>query len=56
MGMPIKEAMDLFNKEGDVPMEIMPNGEIRMEGGSPSNVRPSTVGNDMGGEYAFRQN
>jgi phage I-like protein len=42
----------LDSEEGWNEIEILPNGEIRAKGGSPTDVKPLTMREDLGGEYA----
>lgn len=46
------ETANLLNEEGAKPISIMPNGELRTEKDVPSDIVPSTIENDLGGEYA----
>lgn len=52
----ISELEVLLEQEEDVPIEILPNGEIRAQGGSgPSELggrKPITMREDLGGEYS----
>ncbi len=52
----IHELEAILEEEEDVPIEILPNGEVRALGGSTSaetNFRkPVTLQEDLGGEYA----
>ena len=50
----IDQLKGLLDKEEDIPIEIMPNGEIRAR--NPSNSleigkKPLTMKEDLGGEY-----
>ena len=51
----IEELERLLDAEEDVPIEILPNGEIRAVGGSEAEERdfkkPLTLREDLGGEY-----
>ena len=51
----IEELERLLESEEDAVIEILPNGEIRAEGGSDSRERnhkkPLTMREDLGGEY-----
>ena len=51
----IDELERLFNSEEDIPMQILPNGEIRRVGtataGEIGNKKPLTMKEDLGGEY-----
>jgi hypothetical protein len=52
----IKELEAILDKEEDVPIEILPNGEIRAKGQTkPSELgdkKPLTFREDLGGEYS----
>lgn len=52
----IEELEQLLNREtswdDDATIEILPNGEIRAKNGSPSNIKPLTYKENLGGEYA----
>ena len=52
----IYELEKLLNDEEDVPIEILPNGEIRARNTtSPAELqgkKPITMREDLGGEYA----
>lgn len=54
MGLPIDQTMSALGNESEVPLEILPNGEIRMEGDSPSDTSPKTMTEDIGGEFEHR--
>jgi len=51
----IDELERLLNSEEDIPMQILPNGEIRRVGaataGDIGNKKPLTMKEDLGGEY-----
>ena len=51
----IQELENLLESEEDMPIEILPNGEIRALGGSDGVERgfkkPLTMREDLGGEY-----
>jgi hypothetical protein len=51
----IDELERLLNSEEDIPMQILPNGEIRRVGaataGELGNKKPLTMKEDLGGEY-----
>ncbi|MBR0834116.1 hypothetical protein JQ612_13025 [Bradyrhizobium manausense] len=51
----IDELERLLNSEEDIPMQILPNGEIRRVGtataGDMGNKKPLTMKEDLGGEY-----
>ena len=51
----IHELERLLESEEDMPIEILPNGEIRALGGSDATERgfkkPLTMQEDLGGEY-----
>lgn len=51
----IDELEELLEREEDVPIEILPNGEIRAEGEGSAELqgkKPITMREDLGGEYA----
>jgi hypothetical protein len=56
MGKPtIDELERLLQSEVDVPVEILPNGEIRAKGTSNNELqgkKPITMKEQLGGEYA----
>lgn len=41
----------ILDQEEDVPIEILPNGEVRAAG-KPTKKRPITLRENLGGEYA----
>ncbi len=51
----IKEIEELLKNEEDVPIDILPNGEIRARGTTnPADLggrKPVTMKEDLGGEY-----
>lgn len=51
----IHELEQLLEDEEDVPIEILPNGEIRAKGSTSSTElqgrKPITMREDLGGEY-----
>ena len=51
----IEELERMLDDDEDTPIEILPNGEIRSQGGSESSERgskkPLTMREDLGGEY-----
>ena len=50
----IDELEELLEKEEDVPIEILPNGEIRALGEGSEELqgkKPITMREDLGGEY-----
>ncbi|MXZ48215.1 MAG: hypothetical protein F4Z13_03025 [Candidatus Dadabacteria bacterium] len=50
----IDELEELLEKEEDVPIEILPNGEIRALGKGSAELqdkKPITMREDLGGEY-----
>ena len=51
----IKELEAILDREEDVPVEILPNGEIREKGKTSSTElggkKPITMREDLGGEY-----
>ncbi len=56
----IEELESILDDEEDIPIEILPNGEIRALGGSDAAERnfqkPLTMREDLGGEYGRRGN
>lgn len=54
----IRELELLLESEEDIPIEILPNGEIRARGKSDDTERrrkkPLTMREDLGGEYSRR--
>lgn len=52
--MTIDELENLLNEDQDVEIEILPNGEVRStKGGKPSNEKPLTMRDNLGGEYGI---
>ena len=53
----IQELEQLLESEEDTAIEILPNGEIRADGGSDAAERgykkPLTMREDLGGEYGW---
>lgn len=51
----IDELERLLNSEEDIPIDILPNGEIRPRGHATSaelgNKKPLTMKENLGGEY-----
>jgi hypothetical protein len=51
----IDQLERLLNSEEDVPIQILPNGEIRQLGQATSadmgNMKPLTMRENLGGEY-----
>jgi hypothetical protein len=51
----IDELERLLNNEEEIPMQILPNGEIRRVGnataGDLGNKKPLTMKENLGGEY-----
>jgi len=50
----IAELEAILNRENgweDQEIEILPNGEIIAKGGAPTNVKPLTMKENLGGEY-----
>ena len=50
----IDELEKLLEKEEDIPIEILPNGEIRALGEGSAELqgkKPITMREDLGGEY-----
>jgi hypothetical protein len=51
----IDQLERLLNSEEDVPIQILPNGEIRQLGQTTSaemgNMKPLTMRENLGGEY-----
>ena len=58
MGRPtIDELERLLQSEVDVPVEILPNGEIRAQGKGSAELqgkKPITMKEQLGGEYVIR--
>ncbi len=56
----IEELESILDDEEDIPIEILPNGEIRALGRSDAAERnfqkPLTMREDLGGEYGRRGN
>ena len=54
----IAELEAILDQEEEVPIEILPNGEVRAKGTtSPSELggrKPLTMREDLGGEYGRR--
>jgi hypothetical protein len=52
----IKELESILDKEQEMEIEILPNGEVRAKGQSASQDlggrKPLTMREDLGGEYA----
>ncbi len=52
----IQELEQILDREEDVPIEILPNGEIRAQGQTGQaelgGKKPLTMREDLGGEYA----
>lgn len=55
----IAELEAILQKEEEVPVEILPNGEVREKGNtSPQEIggrKPLTMREDLGGEYGRRR-
>ncbi|TSA19394.1 hypothetical protein D4R75_09665 [bacterium] len=55
----IAELEAILDQEEEIPIEILPNGEIRAMGQTNSNElggqKPLTMREDLGGEYAKRR-
>lgn len=49
----IAELERILQSDADVAIEILPNGEIRAKGGTPTEVKPITMRENLGGEYAI---
>ncbi len=51
----IKELEAILDQEEEIPIEILPNGEIRAQGKTGSSElggkKPLTMREDLGGEY-----
>jgi hypothetical protein len=51
----IDELERLLNNEEEIPMQILPNGEIRRQGTATAadlgNKKPLTMKENLGGEY-----
>jgi len=54
--MSIKELEEILQKDDEQSIEILPNGEIRVKGGSAgedlNKLKPLTMRDNLGGEYA----
>ena len=54
----IKQLEEILEREEDTPIVILPNGEIRADGGSSAvdlgGRKPVTMREDLGGEYGVR--
>lgn len=50
----IDELQKILDSDDDRPIQIMPNGEIR-QGGEPTEKKPLTMRDNLGGEYALSQ-
>lgn len=54
----IEELERILDQEEEIPIEILPNGEIRAKGQSSynelGNKKPLTMREDLGGEYSRR--
>jgi len=54
----ISELEEILQREEDIPIEILPNGEIRALGTSLTTEmggrKPLTMREDLGGEYGRR--
>jgi len=48
----IDRLQKLLEAEEDVALEILPNGEIRTKDGQAPGVKPLTMRENLGGEYA----
>jgi len=48
----IAELEKILNQDEEVPLEILPNGEIRAVKKSKKNPKILTMREDLGGEYA----
>jgi len=55
----IEELERMLDCEEDVPIDILPNGEIRAQGTTSSaelgGKKPLTMREDLGGEYGIRE-
>ncbi len=54
----IDELEKLLEEEEDVPIEILPNGEIRAQDEGAAELqgkKPITMREDLGGEYAINK-
>lgn len=53
----IRELEELFLKEEEIPLEILPNGEVRARGATPPEElggrKPLTMRENLGGEYGL---
>lgn len=54
----IEELEAILDQEEDIPIEILPNGEIRARNKTSSSEiggkKPLTMREDLGGEYYYR--
>ena len=48
----IETLQALLKQESEVPLQIMPNGEV-YQGGRKTKSKPITLKEDLGGEYAI---
>ena len=55
----IAELEAILDREEEIPIEILPNGEIRARGQTSSSElggkKPLTMREDLGGEYGCRR-
>ncbi len=51
--MSIEEFEHLLNQEEDVAIEILPNGEVRQSKKRRGKIKPLTMRENLGGEYAL---
>lgn len=52
----IAELEKILNSESDVPLEILPNGEVFVGGRKKRTAKkPLTMRENLGGEYALRR-
>jgi len=47
----IDELEKLLQREDEIDLEILPNGEIRQKGTKKKGPKPLTLGKNLGGEY-----
>lgn len=50
--MTIDELQAILDREEDIPLNIMPNGEI-IQGGRKTKLKPLTMKENLGGEYGI---
>lgn len=52
--MTLEELERLLNRDDEVVLEILPNGEIRQNGETTNSAKPLTMRENLGGEYGAR--